>query len=643
MRLCVFIYVLCLSIHGLIAQNKTDDILFTIDDDAVTETEFLRVYNKNLDLVKDDAQKEIDNYLDLFINYKLKLKEAFALKLDEKTAYKRELGNYRKQLVKNYITDNKVTDALVEEAYDRVTNEVKAVHILVRLEEHDKDTLKAYEQISNLRKRFLKEEFETLQKELHNAKTLFVEDLGYFSGFKMVYAFENAAYSTKPGEISEPFRTRFGYHVVKVLERRPSRGTATVAHIMVTKNAKDSTINAEYKIKNIYKKLNDGETFEALAKQFSDDKSSASKGGKLKPFKSGQLSAPTFEDVAFGLKVGEVSKPFETKYGWHIAKLIDKKATPDFKEMKPELEVKVKRDSRSKLINESLVEDLKKLYNISNEKPDLSYFVNVLDPSYYEHKWQAPTSVPSKKLIAIGKKELMYQDMVDFLSQTQRKYRGKETFDVLVNRLYNDLFNAQIRKYHEDHLEDVNPEFAQIVGEYRDGLLLFDLMEEKIWNAAKTDTLGLQKYYKANKANYVWPERADIIIASDADKKSIKAIQKQFKKGVAVDKIKEEIDAANGSVIITKDVVTKNHQLLPENFQFKNGVSEIYQHNNAYHVAWVNEVLPKGTKTLDEAKGFVITDYQEAIEKQWLQSLKDKYKVSINKAALKSVKSAVKQ
>jgi len=643
MKVRFFIYVLCIAFQALIAQNTTDDVLFTIDDDAITEAEFLRVYNKNLDLVKDDTQKDIDNYLELFINYKLKLKEAFALKLDEKAAYKRELQNYRKQLVKNYITDNKVTDALVEEAYERVTNEIKAVHILVRVEEHEKDTLKAYEQITNLRKRFLKEEFESLQKELHNGKTTFLEDLGYFSGFKMVYAFENVAFATKVGEVSQPFRTRFGYHVVKVLEKRPSRGTATVAHIMVAKNQKDSTIVPENKVKRIYKKLNDGETFEALAKQFSDDKSSASKGGKLKPFKSGQLSAPIFEDVAFSLNKNEISKPFETKYGWHISKLIEKKGSPTFEEMKPELEVKVKRDARSKLINESLVEDLKTLYKVNTTKPDLSYFVNALDASYYEHKWQVPTTVPNKKIVTIGKMDLMYQDFADFLMQVQRKYRGKEAFDHLVERFYNEMFDSQIRKYHEDNLEDVNQEFSQIVGEYRDGLLLFDLMEEKIWNAAKTDTLGLHNFYEDNKANYVWLERADIIIASDAKKKTIRTVQKQFEKGLSIEKIQEGLKASNSSVIITKDLVNKDHQLLPENFKFKKGVSEIYEHNNAYHVVLINKVLPKSNKTLEEARGFVITDFQEALETAWLKSLKDKYKVSINKTTLNSVKSTVKQ
>ena len=643
MNLRFLICILCLVTQGLVSQNELSTSLFSIDGDTITNKEFLRVYNKNLELVKDDAQKEIDNYLELFINYKLKLKEAYALKLDEEPTYQREFKNYRNQLVKNYLTDNKVTDALVKEAYNRVTNEVKAVHALVRLEANDSDTLKAYQEIIKLRELLIKEGFEALQTQKHNGKTIFVEDLGYFSGFKMVYDFENIAFNTEVGEVSEPFRTQFGYHVVNVLAKRPSRGTVTVAHIMVSKEQKDTSVSPESRIKNIYSKLNNGETFEALAKQFSDDKSSASKGGTLKPFKSGQLSSVTFEDVAFALTTGEISKPFETKYGWHIAKSIEKKGIPTFEEIKPELEAKVKRDARSKLINSSLVEDLKKLYKVPNAKPDLSYFIKNLDTSYYKRNWSVPITIPNRVLITIGKKDVIYRDFADYLMQAQRKYRGTETFPVLVNRLYTDFFDANIRKYHEDNLEQVNPEFAQIVGEYRDGLLLFDLMEEKIWNAAKKDTVGLQKFYEANKANYMWKERADIIIASDANKKTLKVLQKQFKKGLSIETINQSLAASKSSVIITKDVVAKEHQLIPATFQFKIGVSEIYKHNNGYHVALVKELLPKGYKTLDEARGFVVTDFQEQLETEWLKALRNTYKVSINEDAVATIKKSVKQ
>ncbi|HLT53554.1 MAG TPA: peptidylprolyl isomerase, partial [Flavobacteriaceae bacterium] len=397
----------------LASFGYAQETLFTIDKEPVYASEFIRVYKKNLDLVKDESQKDVDEYLKLFINYKLKLKEAYALELDKKPSYSRELNNYKKQLAKNFLTDTKVTDDLIQEAYERTVNEVNASHILVRLQETatPEDTLKAYNEILKLRERAIKEGFENVQKEVHNGQTLFGEDLGYFSAFKMVYDFETAAYNTAVGDVSQPFRTRFGYHIVKVHDKRKSRGEVTVAHIMVV-NQKDGAEveDAEERIQDIYQKLQQGEDFEALAKQFSDDKSSASAGGKLQPFSGGQLTSPEFESEAFGLKeIGDVTKPFETNFGWHIVKLYEKKPVPDFEALKPELEVKVKRDSRSQLINTSLINTLKTRYKV--EQPDLSYFESILDDSYFSRNWKLPEGFRADEpLVVIGNKTIKNDD-----------------------------------------------------------------------------------------------------------------------------------------------------------------------------------------------------------------------------------------
>ncbi|HRV55487.1 MAG TPA: peptidylprolyl isomerase, partial [Mangrovimonas sp.] len=322
-----FLLVFFFTSVGLTAQNLDKEVLFTIDNEPVYVSEFERVYNKNLDLVKDESQKDVDEYLKLFVNYKLKLKEAYAKGLDEKPSYKRELDTYKKQLADNFLNDSEVTNELVQEAYDRTVNEVNASHILVRMNENPtpEDTLQAYNEIVKLRDRALSEGFEKVEKEVHNGQTIFGEDLGYFTAFKMVYDFESPAYNTPVGEISQPFRTRFGYHILKVNDRRKSRGEVKVAHIMVSLQ-QDGKPNekAEERIQDIYRKLQQGEDFESLAKQFSDDKSSASKGGVLEPFSSGQLSSTEFEEQAFALKdIGAYSQPFKTQFGWHIVKLYE--------------------------------------------------------------------------------------------------------------------------------------------------------------------------------------------------------------------------------------------------------------------------------------------------------------------------------
>ncbi|PIA82237.1 peptidylprolyl isomerase [Gaetbulibacter sp. 4G1] len=630
------------------AQTKTNEVLFTVDKTPVYVSEFLRVYNKNLDLVQDESQKDVDEYLSLFTTYKLKLKEAKALELDKKPSYLRELNTYRKQLAKNFIYDNKVTDELVEEAYDRISYEIKANHILIKIPENanPQDTLVAFNTISKLRERALSEGFETIRKEVHNGKSVFGEELGYFSGFRMVYKFENEAFNTNVDEISQPFRTRFGYHIVKVFDKRKSRGERTVAHIMVNIKENDTLgEKPENRIQDIYKKLNQGDAFEDLAKQFSDDKNSASKGGLLSAFSSGQLSSPEFEDVAFSLEnIGDVSQPFKTKYGWHIVKLHAKKLIPPFQDIKPELEAKVKRDERSKLIDDALTTKLKAKYNVSNNQPALSYFVSLLNDDYLKGTWKLPKDFKSDSpLIKIENLQFTFKEFGIYLQKTQRGVNPKSTFKSIVSEKYNTFLNKRLIQYQENHLEEENEEFANIVNEYRDGLLLFDLMETTIWNTAKADSLETQNYYSKNKEKYILPERVDAIVASATKQKTLKRVAKLLQQDMSLEDIKKLVNN-NGEVhvVFTSGIMDATHQAFPNKFEFKKGISKIYKHNNAFIVVKVKEVLPEIIKTFEEAKGLIISDYQAYKEKNWVEQLKEKYKIVVNQEALNKVKNQIK-
>ncbi|MFD2824336.1 peptidylprolyl isomerase [Lacinutrix iliipiscaria] len=630
----LFFFIFTISFQ---AQNKAG-VLFTVDNDPVYSSEFIRVFNKNLDLVKDESQKDVDEYLKLFINYKLKLKEAKTLGLDKDEKYLRELGSYKKQLSKNYLTDNKVTNELVEEAYERISNEVNASHILVRVDENasPKDTLVAYNKLLKLRARVIEEGYKAVQKDVHDGKTVFAEDLNYFTGFKMVYEFENVAFNTPVGEVSQPFRTQFGYHIVKVFDKRKSRGQREVAHIMI--NLKE---DAESRIQDIYKKIQQGEDFGSLAKQFSEDKSTSNKEGKLTPFSGGELRSPEFENQAFGIQnEGDYTQPFKTDFGWHIIKLIKKIEIGSFEDMKPTLESKVKRDSRSKLISESRVEELKKRYTISNVDQDLEYFTSILNNEYYNSKWKVPEDFnPEKAFVKIESKQLTYKDFADFLIKNQRRTTKQVDFKELVTTTYNSFLEGNLLEFQEENLENENEEFSYILSEYRDGLLLFELMENEIWKAAAKDTVAVQEYYSANQSNYFFNERIDAIVASSAKRKDIEKVGKLMKEGKTPDEIKELVNTNDEiRVIFTSDKMDASHQAIPNGFLFKKGVSEVLEHNGAFIVVKVNEVLPKTFKTFEEAKGKVVSDYQEAKEMKWLKALANKYKVVINQEALKEVK-----
>jgi len=646
LKYCSLVFSLFITFSA-ISQTLEEDVLFTVAGEPVYVSEFLRVYNKNLNLVQDESQKDVDEYLKLFTSYKLKLKEAKAQSLHEKSNYKRELETYKKQLAKNYMTDSNVNNELVKEAYNHISSEVKANHILVRVAEDAKpqDTLAAFNSIINLRERALKEDFERLRKEVHNGKTVFGEELGWFSGFKMVYKFEKVAYNTPVGEISQPFRTRFGYHIVKVLDKRKARGERTVKHIMITTNKGDTLSNAETRIRDIYKKLQQGEQFEALAKEFSDDKNSAPIGGLLKPFSSGQLSVPEFEEAAFALQnKGDISEPIKTKFGWHIIKLENIKPIGDFDALKPELENKVKRDERSKLIEDALISKLKEKYKIDGQTPDLSYFSSILNNNFFNRTWKLPEDLKrEERFIIIGDSTITYGDFGDFLVTHQKRVRGEQSFEKIVDNAYESFLNSSLKKYQEENLENENEDYAHILGEYRDGLLLFDLMESTIWQAAKTDSVEVKAYYENNKTDYFWPKRVTAEVASSANKKVIKKVAKLMEEDIAVEDIKSLVNT-NGevNVIFTIDTMGLEHQALPKNFDLQRGISKVYKHNNGFIVAKVNEVFPKQQKPYEEVKGLVMSDYQSYKEKLWLEELRKKYKVVINTEALKRVKAEIK-
>ncbi|MDC1534869.1 peptidylprolyl isomerase [Flavobacteriaceae bacterium] len=475
------------------AQNNSKDILFSIDDNIVTSEEFLRVYNKNLDLITDQSQKDIDNYLQLYIDYKLKVLEAYEKQYDKNESYISELNKYSAQLASNYLYDKNSQDSLLNEAYQRTKKEINASHILIRVEEQNIDTLDIYNKLLSYREEFKNSNFEFLVKKYHDGKNIFVEDLGYFSAFKMIYSFESMAYQTNIGDVSMPFRTRFGFHILKVNDIRNSLGEVTVGHIMLFKKNKDS----ELKINSLYDSIINGYNFESLAKIHSNDKNTSSIGGKLKPFTSGQLNSLPFENAAFELQdIGQISKPIETKFGWHILKLHSKSELSSFNEIKSSLLRKVKNNSRSSIISNSFYNKLLDKYSISYEN-DLTYFINQLNGLDSSNPWVIPNNInKTKVLVSFNNVKLSYLDfanyIVDYGLNNQLNYKS-------IRDLYIDFINKSLMNYYKLNLLTENKEYRHIYNEYKDGLLLFDLMENEVWNKAKEDTIALEKYYYDNK------------------------------------------------------------------------------------------------------------------------------------------------
>lgn len=475
----IFILLSCFSIFS----QKDNSVLFTVDNEPVYTSEFLRVYSKNLDIVADENQKGIKNYLDLFINYKLKIKQAYDLKYDTINSYKTELASYKKQLMDPFMRDESVLDNLVKEAYSRSLSEINASHILIKTNsKNPSDTLTSYNKIIDARYKIVAgEEFVTVAKEYSQDPSAQRNggNLGYFSAFSMVYPFEEAAYNTKVGEVSMPFKTRFGYHILQVHDKRDARGEVEAAHIMIKGDSEDGIA----KINNVYLKLKKGEDFGMLAETLSEDTYTAKKKGNLGRFGSGKM-VKEFEDNSFSLKnIEDISKPFKTKFGWHIIKLINKYPVESFDKVKGEITEKVKRGNRSKSIDYSIVHKIKRESKININQKALKAFK--------KDNWKEKKKKFIKNLMTINDEKVNQKELFDYLD-------GKK----LSSKKFEEFKESKMLEFYVNDIETNNQDFKNTYQEYREGLLLFEVLQRKIWDKSK-DTLGIQNYYDAHSKNYI--------------------------------------------------------------------------------------------------------------------------------------------
>ena len=518
MNRILLLFLICFNVS--FSQLYKNDILFEVNDSIILTEEFHRVYNKNIELIDEINQKDFESYLDLFINYKIKLAEAYDLGLHEDPKYKSELNKYAKQLQNTYLTDKDTEEKFLKEAYERTKFEVNVSHVLIKFDENNYDTIQVYNRLKSLKNAFLNSSVDDFIKNHNQDNKMIVENLGYFSAFKMIYDFENIAYQTPVGQVSEPFRTRFGFHILKVNDKRNSLGEITVGHIMTYKNKAD----AFERIKNISDSLKSGLSFEYLAKKYSEDKNSSFKGGRLNPFSSGQINSIPFEKAAFNLsKNDEISNPVETKYGWHIIKLYDKKNVKEFDDIKFQLLNKLKKSSRFDKVSESFYNFLLKKYKLNYENKNLEYFTSILDTSLLKGDWIIPENIEKKKiLITVRDKKLRYIDFATFIENNQKSV---QTISIkkLVYDLYKKFINYNILEEYKNNLEKENSDYRFVIKEYREGLLLFNLMQDNIWTLKDSDSTNLKKFFNENRNKYISfeDERGKIIGDFQQQKESL--------------------------------------------------------------------------------------------------------------------------
>ncbi len=635
---------------SLWAQNKSD-VLITIEDQPVTVAEFEAIYNKNNSQTQNVEQKSVEEYLELFINFKLKVKEAEALGLDTVASFRNELEGYVKQLKEPYLIDQSFNDALMQEAYERMKYDVEASHILVRVgaDANPADTLKAFRKIQAIQKQLnAGDDFERVAKEKSEDPSVKSNggQLGYFTVFRMVYPFETAAYSTEVGSISDIVRTDYGYHILKVTNRRPAMGQIRAAHIMVKSVDGDSEAekkNAEQKINDIYKRLENGEKFNSLTSAYSDDKGSARRGGELPWFGSGRM-VPAFEDAVNELEETEFSKPFKTEYGWHIVRLIDKKEVGTFKEVEAEIKQKIAKDTRGKQSRSSLVAKLKKEYKVKIWSKSKEAFYGWLGDEALAGKWKLPNEDLDKKILQIndklyGKQKLIYtqKDFAKFIhaNQRTREYTATES---MVNDLFDRFVEEKIINYESTILEIKHQDYKNLVQEYRDGILLFDLMDKKVWSKAIKDTAGLEKFYADHKNDFMWKKRADATVYTCDSKEGAEKVAALLAEGTNDSLIMATINTNSQlGVSIKSGKYEYGESNALEGFSFKKGISPIKQKGENFVVVNIREVMDPTAKKIEEARGLITAAYQEYLEETWIKQLREKYSYEVNKETLKNV------
>lgn len=615
-----------------------DPILMKINNKGVTRSEFEYIYNKNNSNNGLD-KKSLDEYINLFVNFKLKVAAAEAEGVDTTKVFLDEFLGYRQQLAKSYLTDESVDETNARIIYDRLKENVEASHILIRCKSDASpvDSLNAYCKAERARQRIMNgEAFDKVARELSEDPSAKQNggNLGYFTALQMVTPFEDAAFSLNKGEVSKPVRSDFGFHIIKVTNRRPDMGKVLVAHIFKALRqdaTKDQENRATAQMDSIYTALNNGAEFAALAKKCSDDQGTASRGGEL-PWIGFRQTVKEFEDIAFSLNKDQYSHPFRSPSGLHIVKLIDRKTIENFDEKKDEIVRRMTRQGRGEKGVEALVQKLKKAYAFEYDVNGLGRVKDLI------------------KDIKAGKDSLSSQRAAN-LNGTLFTLNGTAytTSDFIkwananqgnVDKLLSDYTQKIILAYEDKQLENKYPDFGHLMQEYRDGILLFDVSNRIVWDKASKDDKGLADFFEANKSNYKWESpRFRGVVVHCKDKKIAKQVKKLTKKNAEEDWStvirKAFVNDTVALVKIEKGLFIKGDNRYVDKSIFKTGKEEKMQDYPVTVV--IGKKLKKGPESYKDVRGPVTADYQNYLESNWIKELRNQFKVEINQEVLKTV------
>lgn len=641
MRLVLGLLIISVFINSTLqAQSKEKSVtVFSVNKKQVSAEEFIYLYQKNHKGREGEFSKEkIEEYLDLYVKFKLKVEEARQRGMDTTAKFTKEYLGYKEALRKPYLPDNKLIDSLTQLTYNRMLEEVKAAHILVKVnpDANPEDTLKAYNKIADIKKRLdAGEDFGTLATSLSEDPSAKSNEgnLGYFTALQMVYPFEAAAYATPVGTVSNPVRTRFGYHLVKVADRRKAMGEVEVSHLLIRVGKDRDNEKARLQIFDVYDRLQGGMAWDDLCMQYSEDQSSKDNGGKLRPFGVGAMaSVPEFERNAFALvNPGDYSTPFATQYGWHIVKLERKIPVPPYKELESSLKSRVSRDERMQVAKEAIAVHLRKKYALQENAGVKKKVMLLADSTLQKGIWKAKgKDLNVQTLFTLENKPVLVEIFFNYVSTNQKP--NKLNPALYFNQLYESFVNNSIELVVEESLMKTNPDYRFLSNEYYEGILLFDIMEKEVWNKASTDTSGQRTYFENNRIKYKADERAQVIIYSASKKESIDALEVLLK----ADSVIDNAYLKKNAIRMDQGRYEKNERTVLTKVNWSAGLEKM-ELDGIHYLVKIDRILPAGDRTFEEAKGSLVADYQTYLENQWLEALRKKYPVKINAKGKKYV------
>ncbi len=658
-----------LSIFALMAvlvsaQAADDRVLLTIDGEPSTVEEFMYIYQKNNPTV-DSLKQSVEDYLQLFINFKLKVRAAEEVGIDTTEAFRKELEGYRNQAVPKYMVDKDAEDAAVQKAYKKMLWDRKVRHIAIQCPQEatlEQET-EARAKIERALLRVTKgepvkvgkgkrakmkpgkvEDFAAVAMDMSEDPAVKDNEglLGWITPWRYVYSLEEAAYNTPVGGISEIFRTPFGFHILKVEEELPHR-EIHAAHIMkmAPQNNEELIAQAKLAIDSLYDKVKNGANFAETAMQYSEDRGSAQRGGDLNWFSRGQM-VPAFENVAFDMtELEPISEPVLSRFGWHIIQFLGSKGTPDLAEIRGDIQQKISRSEAKKEIDDAFIERLKKEYNFTVYQEALEPFYTLAEQygDVRSNDFQVVAQTWNDSLFAIADKVYTQRDFTDYL------YKNNFSFEQTAKGLIDEKFGyytaREVLSYERANLENKYPELRNLMQEYHDGILLFEISLRNVWDKASLDTAGITTFFKEHKKEYTWDEKHfKGYVVYCKDKSSMKAA-KQILRSAEPDSIASYIDSrinidSTTYVHFEKGLWTKGMNPAVDKYGFKDKKVE-YTPEEEFPYVFVYGKLLKSPEEYTDERGKVTADYQDYLEKEWIAALRAKYKVDVNKEVLHSI------